>query len=187
MSEQAREPTEPFLLDRTSAPRVEAEEADSERISLDPEGAIPLVRRSEPVPPESTDATEATEVAPVDRVLDRAGRRGLRFLKQSLLVHGTLLAAVGIASCLRVARIGWSAPELVVGGLGFVLALPCFLSARTLWRLGRTPDAHLDAQKFAQGIAHLRAMFVLRATLLFTTLAVSCFAFSLIAAFIASL
>jgi hypothetical protein len=182
VSEQAGEPTEPFLLDRAT-PRADAE-LDSERISLDPEGAIPLVRRSEPVPPE---ATEATEVAPVDRVLDRAGRRGLRFLKQSLLVHGTLLAAVGIASCLRVARIGWSAPELVVGGLGFVLALPCFLSARTLWRLGRTPDAHLDAQKFAQGIAHLRAMFVLRATLLFTTLAVSCFAFSLIAAFIASL
>lgn len=179
------EPTEPFLLDRTSAPRVDSEHVDaepatSERISLDPESAIPLVRRSEPSP-------EDASAPPVERKLDAAGRRGLRFLKQSLLVHGTLLAAVGIASSVRIARAGWSAPELVVGGLGFVLALPCFLSARTLWGLGRTSDEHRDAQKFAQGIAHLRAMFVLRATLLFTTLGVSCFAFSLIAAFIASL
>ena len=168
---------------------------------LDNEEAIPLVRRTqnaepkEDVPPTSdrpesdrpeSDRPERASLS-VERKLDRAGRRSLRFLKQSLLVHGTLLAAVGAASCFRIARIGWSPPELVVGGLAFVLSLPCFLSANTLWRLGRTADAHLDAHKFAQGFAHLRAMFVLRATLLFTTLGVSCFAFSLIAAFIASL
>ena len=183
MSERVseREPTEPFLLDRTNAPAPER--TSSERISLDPETAIPLVRRSDSgVVPGLAEAP-----APIDRKLDAAGRRGLRLLKQSLIVHGMLLAAVGVASCVRMARIGWSAPELVVGGLGFVLALPCFLSARTLWGLGRTADAHLDAHKFAQGIAHLRAMFVLRASLLFTTLCVGCFAFSLIAAFIASL
>ena len=177
-----REPTEPFILDR-----------------LDPESAIPLVRRSqsseesaslEGASPESASLESASPESaspPVEKKLDRAGRRSLRFLKQSLLVHGSLLAVVGVASCIRIVRIGWSPPELVVGGLALVLSLPCFLSANTLWRLGRTPDDHLDAHKFAQGIAHLRAMFVLRATLLFTTLGVSCFAFSLIAAFIASL
>ena len=182
-----REATEPFELKR-----------------LDHQSAIPLVRRSqasddgaslesaslksaslESASLESASLKSAS--LPVERKLDRAGRKSLRFLKQSLLVHGALLAAVGVASCVRIVRIGWSPPELVVGGLGFVLSLPCFLSANTLWRLGRTPDAHLDAHKFAQGIAHLRAMFVLRATLLFATLGVSCFAFSLIAAFIASL
>ena len=166
------EPTEPFVLDR-----------------LDPTAAIPLVRRSQPSDESASPKSASLESAslPVERKLDRAGRRSLRFLKQSLLVHGALLAVVGFASCLRIVRIGWSPPELVVGGLAFVLSLPCFLSANTLWRLGRTPDAHLDAHKFAQGIAHLRAMFVLRATLLFATLGASCFAFSLIAAFIASL
>ena len=167
-----REATEPFELKR-----------------LDHQSAIPLVRRSQASDDGASLESASLKSAslPVERKLDRAGRKSLRFLKQSLLVHGALLAAVGVASCVRIVRIGWSPPELVVGGLGFVLSLPCFLSANTLWRLGRTPDAHLDAHKFAQGIAHLRAMFVLRATLLFATLGVSCFAFSLIAAFIASL
>lgn len=118
-------------------------------------------------------------VDPASLPLDRMGRRAARFVTQALLLDALVLVGLAVACGVRLRHEGAGAPDLLLGGLALVLALPCLLAARSLYGLGRG-TATDDAHRFAQGIAHLRGIFVLKATLLFATLGLGCFTFSLL-------
>lgn len=152
--------TAPFILDRSAERVSEPPDAAEERGEGEPATPLPPAR------------------------LDRAGRRATRFVAAALFVDAlALLALVGV-SAVRISEAGAGIPDLMVGGLALILALPCLLGAHSLRRVGHL-DATGDAHLFANGIGHLRGFFLLKATVLFTALGLSCFAFSLIASFLA--
>jgi hypothetical protein len=124
----------------------------------------------------------------VEPRLDRAGRRAVRLLAWALAMDALVLLTLASISLGRLTREGAGAPDLLIGGVTLVLALPCILGAQSAARIGRrgaTPTT--DAHRFAQSVGHLRALFVIKATVLFTTLGLGCFAFSLIASLLALL
>jgi hypothetical protein len=131
-------------------------------------------------------SSEPVGADPAALPLDRAGRRAGRRLVWALLLDAALLLTVTATAGLRMSRAGPGAPDVLFGGLALVLALPCLLSAWSFRGLGQG-SAHDDAHRFAQGIAHLRSIFVLKATVLFATLGLGCFAFSLIASLLSLL
>lgn len=207
--------TGPFRLERSSVhPQLpphdddRAQNASSRAASLPPDDLVlELVsRRSDAISP-ATDTADATkedaptapavaeeDAAPAPTTdtsmlrLDRAGRRAARLLTWALAFDALVLFSLAFAGFLRVTRGGAGAPDLLVGSVAFVLALPCALGAQSLLRLGRgRATATTDARRFAQGIGHLRAIFVIKATVLFTTLGLGCFAFSLVASLLAFL
>lgn len=141
---------------------------------------------ADPPAPEAADATAHVEQDPNSYPLDRAGRRAGRMVAWALLLDGLVLGAIVVVAGLRVSRAGAGVPDVLLGGLALVLALPCLLAARSFWGLGKG-SARDDAHRFADGIAHLRGIFILKATVLFTTLGLGCFAFSLIASLLALL
>jgi hypothetical protein len=156
--------TAPFALERVADPA--------------PTGATP--EDGPEVPPETPRETVPIPlVDPATLPLDRGGRRAARFVTQALVLDALVLLGLTTACGVRLARGAAGAPDLLLGGLALVLALPCLLAARSLHGLGRG-TATDDAHRFAQGIAHLRGIFVLKATLLFATLGLGCFTFSLL-------
>jgi hypothetical protein len=194
--------TAPFALDRPSTrppPPPERLEAESFSGVEDDahDGFVHLVsRRSDPgergEAPQSTGvpSPEARELAAhaTEPRLDRAGRRAVRLLAWALAMDAVVLLTLATMSLGRLTREGAGAPDLLIGGVMVVLALPCILGAQSAARIGRrdaTPTT--DAHRFAQSVGHLRALFVIKATVLFTTLGLGCFAFSLIASLLALL
>lgn len=164
------EPTAPFVLDRATE---RASEPGAARVQPQDVG---------PAAPTGPASVPQTAAAPAR--LDRAGRRATRLVVAALLADALVLLLLAGVSAIRVSEAGAGIPDLMVGGLALILALPCLLGAHSLRRVGQldpTGDAHL----FAQGIGHLRGIFVLKATVLFTALGLSCFAFSLIASLLA--
>jgi len=151
--------TAPFVLDR-SAERVSEPPHVEDRGEVEPATPLPPAR------------------------LDRAGRRATRFVAAALFLDALVLLALVGVSTVRISEAGAGIPDLMVGGLALILALPCLLGAHSLRRVGHL-DATGDAHLFANGIGHLRGFFLLKATVLFTALGLSCFAFSLIASFLA--
>jgi hypothetical protein len=164
--------TAPFALERVAEPGEGGE--DVEDVHRDPtpsdEAPVPL----EPAPD------------PMLYPLDREGRRAGRRIVWALLLDAGVLVTLAVMAGLRVSRGGAGAPDVLLGGLALVLALPCLLAARSFWGLGRGTAVD-DAHRFAQGIAHLRGIFVLKATVLFATLGLGCFVFSLIASLLSLL
>lgn len=156
--------TAPFVLDRTA-----------ERVSGPPDTAPVDVAISHE-PPDASPQPPAR--------LDRAGRRATRLVAAALFVDAVVLFALVGVSAIRISEAGAGIPDLMVGGLALILALPCLLGAHSLRRVGHL-DPSGDAHLFAQGIGHLRGIFVLKATVLFTALGLSCFAFSLLASLLA--
>ncbi len=157
--------TAPFILDRSAERVSEPPDAASE-----PESDGPAVDDNEsPLPPAR---------------LDRAGRRATRFVAAALFVDALVLLVLVGVSGVRISEAGAGIPDLMVGGLALILALPCLLGAYSLRRVGHL-DATGDAHLFAHGIGHLRGFFLVKAAVLFTALGLSCFAFSLIASFLA--
>jgi hypothetical protein len=198
--------TAPFVLDRTSTrPPPAPEELEPASIphageDVEHDGVVHLVsRRSDPSERgEASHADEATPVAPpadardaahaTEPRLDRAGRRSVRLLAWALAMDALVLLTLASISLGRLTREGAGAPDLLIGGVTLVLALPCILGAQSAARIGRrgaTPTT--DAHRFAQSVGHLRALFVIKATVLFTTLGLGCFAFSLVASLLALL
>lgn len=197
------EGTAPFVLDRTStrpppapADRPEPTIADSDEVH---DGVVHLVsRRSDPGPvrdgahepraaagpePNTPDGAHATEPR-----LDRAGRRSVRLLAWALGMDAIVLLTLASISLGRLTGEGAGAPDLLIGGVTLVLALPCILGARSAAAIGRrgaTPTT--DAHRFAQSVGHLRALFMFKAAVLFATLGLGCFAFSLVASLLALL
>lgn len=163
------EPTAPFVLDRAA-----------ERVSE------PGAPRAQPAdgPPGGAPGAPPLELIPAPARLDRAGRRATRLLVAALLLDALVLLFLVGVSAVRVTEAGAGIPDLMVGGLALILALPCLLAAHSLRRVGQL-DPIGDAHLFAHGIGHLRGIFMLKAGVLFTALGLSCFAFSLIASLLA--
>ncbi len=166
--------TAPFVLERAPEQGTGPTPESAPRDSGLPSDEVPI----ELVTPATPD--------PGALPLDRGGRRAARLVTQALVLDALLLLGLAGASVVRISRADAGVPDLLVGGLALVLSLPCLLGARSLWRLGRG-SATEDAHHFAQGIAHLRGIFVLKATVLFSALGLGCFAFSLIASLLALL
>lgn len=166
IDERPSRTTEPFLL----APRTQPSEVEDTALAAAPE-------------PES--------LAPAEPLtLDGAGRGAVRRVSLAIFLEAFVLASLAVASFTRVFRDGVEAmgPELLVGALALALAIPALHSARDFWRVGRrSSDAKSDARYVVQAVGHLRALFIVKATLLFVTLGLGCFAFSLIAALVAAL
>lgn len=172
--------TAPFVLHRRDAleqaPNAETHDHDDPR---------------EDVPAESVPQAEGSpevEASPANdrRPLDRAGRRAARRASFALLLDGVALLGLAGASVTRIARTGAGIPELVLGGIALVLALPCLFAARSLRRVGRRDASAVeDAHGLAQGVAHLRGLFILKASLLFLFLGLGCFVSSVVGAFLA--
>jgi hypothetical protein len=201
--------TAPFVLDRTSTrPPPAPDDLEPESIAHvehdgEHDGVVHLVsRRSDPSERGETPhapETTADEAAPsgdaralaahlTEPRLDRAGRRAVRLLAWALAMDALVLLTLASISLGRLTREGAGAPDLLIGGVTLVLALPCLLGAQSAARIGRrgaTPTT--DAHRFAQSVGHLRALFVIKATVLFTTLGLGCFAFSLVASLLALL
>ncbi len=148
------------------------------------DGVVDLVSRRS-VPSEQPVRTSA----PADtRRLDRAGRRASRWLAWALVVDAAVLLTLAFTSLSRLLDGAAGAPDLLIGSVTFVLALPCLLAARHLGGIGRRSTTRVhDAHGFAQGIGHLRAIFMLKAFVLASTLGLGCLAFSLIASLLAEL
>ncbi|MBN8609898.1 MAG: hypothetical protein J0L92_04910 [Deltaproteobacteria bacterium] len=190
--------TAPFVLDRSSVrpPTTEPPPTHETGASPNPDehahdehdGVVDLVSRrsipsSEPLP-----APAATSRANDTRRLDKPGRRAARWLAWALVVDALVLLTLAFTSLGRLLDEGAGAPDLLIGSVSLVLALPCVLGARHLAGVGRrTSTPTHDAHGFAQGIGHLRALFVIKATVLFMTLGLGCFAFWLIASLLALL
>lgn len=136
----------------------------------------------------SVDHSAARRSEPDTRRLDRAGVRATRFLTTALAVDALVLLTLASMTLARLRYEAAGAPDLLVGLVALVLALPCLLGAISLFRMARRgSSATTDAHRFAQGIGHLRAIFVIKATVLFATLGLGCFAFSLVASLLAVL
>lgn len=197
--------TAPFVLDRSSVrpptteppptigpPTHETADAPPDEHAHDEhDGVVDLVsRRSIPStePLAAQPALAATSRANDTRRLDKPGRRAARWLAWALVVDALVLLTLAFTSLGRLLDEGAGAPDLLIGSVSLVLALPCVLGARHLAGVGRrTSTPTHDAHGFAQGIGHLRALFVIKATVLFMTLGLGCFAFWLIASLLALL
>lgn len=196
--------TAPFVLDRSSVRPPEAPPTGETEAGPDAaadehahdahdehDGVVDLVsRRSIPSsePLTAQPALTRTSRANDTRRLDKTGRRAARWLAWALVVDAMVLLTLAFTSLGRLLDEGAGAPDLLIGSVSLVLALPCVLGARQLAGVGRrngTPTH--DAHGFAQGIGHLRGLFVIKATVLFMTLGLGCFAFSLIASLLALL
>ncbi len=149
--------------------------------------------------PEAADASaadERTSSAPAGSEevalerLDRGGRRAVRRLVLALVLEALVLASLAGVSLGRLVRDGGGAagPDALIGAVALVLTLPTIFGAYELARVGRagsTPP--LDARRLARGVGHLRTLFIVKATVLFTTLGLGCFVFSLLAALLTAL
>lgn len=169
--------TAPFALERVADPTPGA--VGDPVAAPGEEGLAPAEEAHAP-----SEAPTAPD--PSSYPLDRAGRRAGRQIVWALVLDAGILATIVAHAGLRISRSGAGAPDVLLGGLALVLALPCLLAARSFWGLGRG-TAKEDAHRFAQGIAHLRGIFVLKATVLFATLGLGCFVFSLVASLLSLL
>lgn len=194
-SQRNDEGTAPFILDRSVADAPAPLGSEAAAPSEDEhDGVVHLVsRREDPSgrPREPSDVPDEVPARPEDATeprLDRAGRRAARLLAWALGVDAVVALTLAAVSLGRLARGGAGVPDLVLGAVALTLALPCILGAQSAARIGRrgtTPAS--DAHRFAKSIGRLRWLFALKATVLFTTLGLGCFAFSMIASLLALL
>lgn len=211
------EETAPFVLDRSSVrpppePSTTASHEEDAIVDLvarrsDPIAPMTALEPPSTSPPSGSGSgsdeipTAAPEASPSGEQalparasgapslpLDRPGRRALRLVSWALALDGLVLLTLSGAAAARLTREGAGAPDLLLAGVALVLALPSLLGANLLFRVGRRGSTEtLDARRFSQGIGHLRAIFVIKATVLFTTLGLGCFVFSLVASLLALL
>lgn len=186
------EPTAPFMLKPTSErpdPRADdaterpgpAGDGGSANEELDPSSA----QESLAVPIPLARIRSRSAELPARSGLDASGRRVLRRLASALAVETAMLLGVLVLAIARAVEHGVGAPDVLVGGLAAVLAMPSMLALASLRGVTRA-EPSVAAQRIAQSLAHLRGVFVIKATLLFAVLSVGCFLFSVLVALLAA-
>lgn len=112
-------------------------------------------------------------------------RYARRSLVVALGVHSLALLAFASLSLVRWAKDLASPPELALSVLSIGIALLHLRASSRLSRLGR--DEKHDGAILASTLTGLRAVLVLKALVLFASLALVCFALSMVVALIASI
>jgi hypothetical protein len=166
----SRDETSPFPLERKSA---EHERVDVEGMAIAPDVEPP--RESEPAAAHAIPTIQFTAAA-------RSARRSLVV---ALGVHAMALLAFASLSLARWARGLASPPELALTVVAIGIALLHLRASSGLSRLGR--DEKRDGAILASTLTGLRAVLVMKALVLFASLALVCFALSMVVSLIASL
>jgi hypothetical protein len=172
--------------DETSPFPLEREKDDASPFLLERKtGDHDVVRAPEPTQLEerNDDASPAEAVESVVQFTASA-RNARRSLVVALGVHSLALLAFASLSLVRWAKGLASPPELALTVLAIGIALLHLRASSRLSRLGR--EAKHDGAILASTLTGLRAVLVLKALVLFASLALVCFALSMVVSLIAS-
>jgi hypothetical protein len=164
--EREKDEASPFLLERKSAQHERIDYVPPDEDEPPPEAVDPDAQRS---------SIQFTKTAQSAR----------RSLVVALGVHSLSLLAFASLSLVRWAKGLASPPELALTVLAIGIALLHLRASGRLSRLGK--DENLDGAILASTFASLRAVLVLKSIVLFGSMALVCFALSMVVSLIASL
>ncbi len=179
--EREKDDASPFLLERERS-------TQHVRADLDVEGTVESEGKGElESEGEGGGELELDPERPPERSTIRftaAARGARRSLVVALGVHSLALLAFASLSLVRWVKGLASPPELALTVLAIGIALVHLRASSRLSRLGR--DEKHDGAILASSFTSLRAVLVLKALVLFASLALSCFVLSMVVSLIAS-
>jgi hypothetical protein len=112
-----------------------------------------------------------------------AERRMIRSLAAWIALTGIATMSIGGICTAQWATGRGNVPSAVLLVLSFAIGFWNIMAGIHLGRV--VAKGHRDAHELVRGFSHLRSIFILRAISLFLLLALSCFAFSILASFLA--
>jgi hypothetical protein len=188
----ARPPGDTAASTAAAASRASADGSGADPISAPRPAVLPPAisgeRSSDPIPlvlPASAVANRLPRRLLVGRVPFAPGEAAmLRSLARTIAGVGVLSVAIG-GICIAQWAVGRaSVPSAVFAVLAFAVGLWSLLAS---WHFHRVVSTADDVHQLASAFGNLRSIFILKAIGFFLALALSCFAFSIVASLLALL